>query len=111
MRVLILWIWDRLPKSRYVSFAPLQYEVYDAVANFNIGRKASVLIFEKLGMIPRIYTLTGCQELNQKPLSESSYNKNLDSTKKRRKLKRGQAKRHDDKNEEKEGKSYKAGAF
>ena len=111
MRVLILWIWDRLPKSRYVSFTPLQYEVYDAVTNFNIGRKASVLIFEKLGMIPRIYTLTGCQELNQKPLSESSYNKNLDSTKKRRKLKRGQAKRHDDKNEEKEGKSYKAGAF
>ena len=111
MRVLILWIWDRLPKSRYVSFTPLQYEVYDAVANFNIGRKASVLIFEKIGMIPRIYTLTGCQKLNQKRLSESSHNKNLDSTKKRRKIKRGQSKRHDDKNEEKEGKSYEAGAF
>ena len=53
-------VWDRLPKSRYVSFIPLQFEVYDAVANFNIGRKASVLIFEKIGMIPRIYTLTGC---------------------------------------------------
>ena len=104
-------VWDRLPKSRYVSFTPLQFEVYDAVANFNIGRKASVLIFEKIGMIPRIYTLTGCQKLNQKRLSESSHNKNLDSTKKRRKIKRGQSKRHDDKNEEKEGKSYEAGAF
>ena len=40
-------IWDRLPKSRYVSLTPLQFGVYDAVANFNIyiGRKASVLIF------------------------------------------------------------------
>ena len=33
-------IWDRLPKSRYVSFTPLQFVVCDAVANFNIGRKA-----------------------------------------------------------------------
>ena len=40
-------IWDRLPKSKYVSLTPLQFGVYDAVANFNIyiGRKASVLIF------------------------------------------------------------------
>ena len=46
-------IWDRLPpKSRYTSFKPLQFGVYDAVASFNIGRKASVLIFEELGMIP-----------------------------------------------------------
>ena len=54
-------IWDILRKSRYVSFTPLQFGVYDAVANFNIGRKASVLILE-LGMIPGKYTLTGCQK-------------------------------------------------
>ena len=46
-------IWDRLPlKSRYTSFKSLQFGVYDAVASFNIGRKASVLTFEELGMIP-----------------------------------------------------------
>ena len=75
-------IWDRLPKSRYVSLTPLQFGVYDAVANFNIyiGRKASVLIFWKLGMIPGKYTLTGCQKLNQQRLSASTY-KNLNSTK------------------------------
>ena len=74
------------------------------------GRKASVLIFEKLGVIPGKYTLTVCQKVKQKRLSASSC-KNLDQTKKRRKIKRGKAKGHDDRNEEKEGKSYKAGAF
>ena len=43
-------------------------------------------------------------------LSASSY-KNLDSTKKCRKIRHGKAKGHDDKNEEEEGKSYEAGAF
>ena len=50
--------WDRWPKSRYVSFTPLQFGVYDVVANFNISRKARLLIFEKLGMIPGKYTVT-----------------------------------------------------
>ena len=53
-------IWERLPKTKYVSFLQLQFGVYDAVANFNIGRKASVLIYEKLGLIPGYYTLKGC---------------------------------------------------
>ena len=44
-----------------MTFTPLQFGVYDVVTNFNIGRKASVLIFEELGMIPRKYTLTGSQ--------------------------------------------------
>ena len=43
-------------------------------------------------MIAGKYTLTGCPELNQKCLSASRY-KNLDSTKKRRKIRRDQAKR------------------
>ena len=80
------------------------------MANFKIGRKASVLIFEELGISAGKYTVTGCQKLNQKLLSASSH-KNLDSTKKCRKIRRGKTKGHDDKNEEKEGKSYEAGAF
>jgi len=39
-------------KSKYASLSQLQFGVYDAVANFNIARKASILIFEKMGMIP-----------------------------------------------------------
>ena len=71
-------IWDKLPKARCVSFTPLQFGVYESVANFNKGRKASVLIFEKLGIIPGKYTLTGCQKLNQKRLSTSTQLKSVE---------------------------------
>jgi len=40
--------------------------VYDAVANFNIGRKASVLIFEKMNMTAGTHMINGCRELNNK---------------------------------------------
>ena len=40
-------IWNRIPKTRYLSLTQLELGVYDAVANFNIGRKASVLIMKK----------------------------------------------------------------
>ena len=39
-------IWERIPKTRFVSRTQLQFVVNDAVANFNTGRKSSVLIFE-----------------------------------------------------------------
>ena len=68
-------IWDRVPKSRYVSFSQLELGVYDAVANFNIGRKASMLIFEKLNMIPDNYSLKDCQVINEKRLFASTYKK------------------------------------
>ena len=71
-------IWDKLPKPRCVSFTPLQFGVYESVANFSKGRKASVLIFEKLGIIPGKYTLTGCQKLNQKRLSTSTQLKSVE---------------------------------
>ena len=41
-------IWERLPKTKYVAFNQLEFGVHDAIANFNIGRKASILIYEKL---------------------------------------------------------------
>ena len=103
-------IWERLPKTHYVSRAQLEFGVYDAVAIFNIGRKASILIFEKLDMIPGQYTVKGCKIINQKRLSNSSY-KNIESSKKRRKVIRGKSKQKDDKNDEKDGETYAPGAF
>ena len=103
-------IWSRIPKSTYVLFSQLQLGVYDAVANFNIGRKASILIFEKLNMIPGKYCLEGCRKINEKRLSASKYD-NLETTKKCRKIRRGKAKTNDDKNNDKEGQSYGVGAF
>ena len=55
-------IWDRIPKTRYVSFTQLELGVYDAVANFNIGKKASALIYEKMNLIPGTFTLQGCDK-------------------------------------------------
>ena len=39
-------IWGRIPKDTFVSLPCLQFGVYDAVSNFNIGMKASVLTYE-----------------------------------------------------------------
>ena len=103
-------IWSRIPKSNYVSFLQLQLGVYDAVANFNISRKASILIFEKFNMVPGKYCLEGCRKINEKLLFASKYN-NLEATKKRRNIRRGRAKTKDEKNKDKEGQSYEAGVF
>ena len=58
-------VWQCLPETRYVLLTQLELGVYDDVSNFNIGRKASVLLFEKLNMIPGIYILQGCSTMNK----------------------------------------------
>ena len=103
-------IWERIPKTNYVSIKQLDFGVFDAVANFNIGRKASVLIYEKLSMIPGSYMLKGCSTLNKKRLFRAEY-KNDDINKKRRKVLRGRKIKKKDKNLEKEGEVYEPGGF
>lgn len=56
-------IWQTIPKTKFVTLPQLQFGVYDAVANFNVGRKASVLIFEKMNMTPGTHMINGCREL------------------------------------------------
>jgi hypothetical protein len=102
-------IWERIPKSKYVSLTQLEFGVYDAVGTFNIGRKASILVFEKLKMIPGYYTIEGCKYLNAKRLSMSAY-KNNDKNKTQRKVLRGSNYKIADKHEQKEGNLYEAGA-
>ena len=103
-------IWDRIPKTRYVSLTQLELGFYDPVANFNIVKKASVLIYEKMNLIPGKFTLQGCDKISRKKLFASKY-REIDSTQKRRKIRRGKAKQKDDKNKTKEGQTYMAGAF
>ena len=40
--------------------------VYDTVANFNIGIKTSVLIYEKIDFVPGVHMLRGCNKYNIK---------------------------------------------
>ena len=70
-----------IPKTKYVSLTQLELGVHDAVANFNIGRKASVLIYEKLNLIPGKFIMQGCDKINSKRLLASKY-KEVYSTKK-----------------------------
>ena len=92
-----------------MSLTQLELGVYDAVANFNIGKKASVLIYGKMNLIPGKFTRQGCDKINCKRLLASKC-KEMDCTKKRRKIRCFKAKQKDDKNESKEGQTYKAGA-
>ena len=103
-------IWERLPKSRYVSLTQLKFGSYDAVAHFNIGMKSSLLIYEMMQMVPGRYTTKQCSNLNQKRLSRSMY-KSSEPVRKRRKILRGAVKSRMDKNEHVEGNVYEAGGF
>ena len=78
-----------------MSLTQLELGVYDAVANFNIGKKASVLIYEKMNLLPGKFTLQGCDKISRKKLFASKY-KEIDSTQKRRKIRRGKAKQEDE---------------
>jgi len=74
--------------SRYVSLKKLEFGVYDAVSNFNMGRKASVLTFKQVNMIPGKYMLHGCSNLNNKRIIKSLY-RDAPRNKLRRKILRG----------------------
>ena len=84
--------WERLPKIRYCGLSKLEMGVFDAVANFNYGSKASMDIFKYLNIVPGAYMETMCIALNTKRISLSSY-KGLGTSKKRRKVLPAQKKR------------------
>ena len=88
----------------------MELATYDAVACFNIGRKATILIYEKLQMRPGSYTLDGCAKLNRKRLSRSEY-RNKTVVKKRRTVLRGKSKKGEDSQLDKEGPVYTPGGF
>ena len=103
-------IWDRLPKTTYVSLSTLKFGVYDAVGNFNIGMKSSIMIYEKLNMVPGIHTIRGANEINKLRLSFSSY-RAIPHNKLRRQLLRARKIKKNDKVMEKEGPLYGAGCY
>lgn len=66
-------IWERLPKTRYVGLIQLKLGVFNAVANFNIGRKASVMVYKQMQLVPGRYIVLGCLKLNMKRINVSNY--------------------------------------
>ena len=53
-------IWERAPKYRYCGLEKLEFSVYDAVANFNDGRQATLDIFKMLNVDPGHNTIFAC---------------------------------------------------
>ena len=43
-------IWQRIPITVFVGISAFQLGVYDAVAHFNIGGKATIKVMQTLGM-------------------------------------------------------------
>lgn len=103
-------IWNRIPKTTYVGKQQFEIGVYDAVAHFNVGSKAAVLIYEKLGMRPGMHMLQGSvtKDVNR---IENSKRQSTEAKKLRRRYLRASKKHSTDKNKAKEGKVYGAGAF
>ena len=54
------------PKSNYVGLTSLEFGVYDAVANYNIGVKSVLLLYEKINMKPGYFTVAGSMPTNKK---------------------------------------------
>jgi hypothetical protein len=103
-------IWERVPKTEYVSLNRLKFGVYDAVGHFNTGMKSSILIYEKLGIVPGVYTLKGCSRINEKRVRKCLYRNDRLNKLKRQSLR---AKKHKtvDKINETELPMYVPGGF
>ena len=103
-------IWERVPKSVYVSLTQLRFGTYDAVAYYNMGRNSSIEIFKALGMNPGRFMEKHCQVSNAKRLFNKT-RKSSEPVRKRRKILRGLKKTKQDSNELNEGVIYEAGKF
>ena len=57
-------IWERAPKTVCRGLDTLELAGYDAVANYNYGRKATIDILKHLNIIPGVYTTRLCNTLN-----------------------------------------------
>ena len=71
-------IWERVPKLNFCGMEKLMLAVYDAIAVYNYGRKATLDIFKNLNIIPGFYTNQMCQNMNIKRKYSAGY-KNMDS--------------------------------
>ena len=103
-------IWNRIPKDDFASLPRLQFDVYDAVSNFDIGMKASVLTYGKLGFASGIYTTKGCKEFNAKRVS-LAVSRLTPKRKLRRQLLRAKKLSKNEKMDLKGGELYAPGTF
>ena len=103
-------IWNRVPKHTHVGLNNFSFGVYDAIAHFNYGEKATIDVYSALNIDPGTYTIQGCTTINRERKRKRAYQL-LESTKKRRKVLRHLKKKKQDKQIEEEGDTYEYGGY
>ena len=103
-------IWERLPKTKYVGCEKLKSGVFNAIANFNHGKKASIVIITEMNLVPGKYMRLMCDTENKKRKYLFLY-KASNKSKKRRKIIRSQRRHTQGINIQKEGTSYEGGGY
>ena len=101
-------IWNRILEATHVGINNLSLRVYDAIAYFNYGIKATSDVFKMLNMEP-VFILCKCVITSTR--KRNALYKISDKYKKRRKLIRHLSKQKQDKNIEVEGPRMEAGSF
>ena len=103
-------IWERISKTIYCGVDTLELGVYDAVANYNYGRKPTLDIYHHLNIKPGYYTIKLCHMLNARRKYNVVYHEKS-TTKKRRNVLRGEKKKKNDKHVYVERASYEPGGL
>lgn len=103
-------IWNRIPKANHVGIKVLSLGVYDAIAHFNYGEKASIDIMEELNMQSGEYMKRVCQVINVVRRKSAAYKMSAKQCK-RRKILRHNRRKKQDKYIEHEGPSYEKGGY
>ena len=85
-------IWNHVPKSYHVGLNILSVGVYDAIAHFNNGEKATLDVLDYINVEPGIFTKTMCNAINKERKRSAAYRAS-ETVKKRRKILRHKSKR------------------
>ena len=101
-------IWNRIPKHRFVKLNTFEIGVYGAVAHFNVGNLASLLVYDAVGVERGYWTVPRCIADDNYRLSNSR-RQSSDIVKRHRRFLRSQRKVKSVKTKKQEGKVYGAG--
>ena len=66
-------VWQRVPKEVFVGKDVLEFGLFDAVANFNMGAQTVLQLYEALRIPAGKYTDDGCQSLDTEHTYKAVY--------------------------------------
>ena len=103
-------IWQKYPKRVYVGRITLEVGVASAVISYNDGTKGLLPVYNKMGITPGYFILSGMHLSDTERVKEMDKKSSKIVINRRKKL-RACRKGYIDQNTEKEGETYASGAF